>query len=255
MIPKLMGTKKIYGVLVVALLMALSMIHPQVALAHSNPGEIYAPVLEAEPTMAMADEEAGAVYVLTNQLTGNGIAVFNRSADGSLSEPVVVATGGQGIGTGLGSQGAIALSEDGQWLLAVNAGSDEISVLAITSDGLELTSKVASGGVRPTSITIYKDLVYVLNAGASGSITGFWLDDEGQLIPIAGSTRHVSNLGLGNAPAPAQVSFDPKGQVLVVTERESNMISTYQVGKDGLAYGPTALPSSGMTPYGFAFTQ
>jgi 6-phosphogluconolactonase len=53
---------------------------------------------------------------------------------------------------------------------------------------------------------------------------------------------------------PAQISFDPKGQVLVVTERASNMIDAYQVGKDGIAYGPTAQMSAGMTPYGFAFT-
>jgi 6-phosphogluconolactonase (cycloisomerase 2 family) len=74
-------------------------------------------------------------------------------------------------------------------------------------------------------------------------------------MPIAGSTRHLSNLGLGEAPAPAQISFDPKGEVLVVTERTSNMISTYQVGQEGLAYGPMVQESAGMTPFGFAFTQ
>jgi 6-phosphogluconolactonase (cycloisomerase 2 family) len=33
------------------------------------------------------------------------------------------------------------------------------------------------------------------------------------------------------------------------------MIDTYVVGNDGLASGPTAHPSSGVTPFGFAFTQ
>jgi 6-phosphogluconolactonase (cycloisomerase 2 family) len=42
--------------------------------------------------------------------------------------------------------------------------------------------------------------------------------------------------------------------MLVVTERESNMIVTYHVGEDGLAYGPIAQTSAGMTPYGFEFT-
>jgi 6-phosphogluconolactonase (cycloisomerase 2 family) len=254
MIPNILNVHKIYRMVLTALVMALALIHPRVTQAHSNPGQVAVPVVEQGNMTAMADEAAGQVYVMTNQLTGNGIAVFARAADGSLSEPTIVPTGGQGIGTGLGSQGSIVLSKDGQWLLAVNAGSDEISLLEVTEDGLMLSDKVASGGVRPTSITIYDDLVYVLNAGASGNIAGFRMD-EGKLVSIAGSNRHLSNLGLDVSPTPGQISFDPKGEVLVVTERASNMISVYHVGKDGLAYGPIAQMSAGMTPYGFAFTQ
>jgi 6-phosphogluconolactonase (cycloisomerase 2 family) len=255
MIPDLLNAKAISRLLLTALLLALAILQPQLAQAHSNSGEMTAALVQTEGNMQMMEEEVeGKVYVLTNQLSGNGVAVFDRLADGTLSEPTVVATGGQGIGTGIASQGSVILSEDGEWLLAVNAGSDEVSVFAVGEDGLELTSKVDSGGVRPNSIAIYDDLVYVLNAGASGNITGFRLSDDGELMHIAGSTRHVSNLGLAAAPLPAQISFDPKGQMLVVTERESNMIVTYQVGKDGLAYGPTAQMSAGMTPYGFAFT-
>ena len=36
-----------------------------------------------------------------------------------------VLTSGTGTGAGLGSQGSLALSADGRWLLAVNAGSNE----------------------------------------------------------------------------------------------------------------------------------
>jgi 6-phosphogluconolactonase (cycloisomerase 2 family) len=254
---KKLESKTIYRVLATALLMALALVQPKVTLAHSNAGRIAGATPEQESMMQQSMMEAevvGTAYVLTNQLTGNGVAIFDRFEDGSLSEPTVVATGGQGIGAGLGSQGSIALSEDGQWLVVVNAGSDEISLLEISEDGLTLADKVASGGVRPTSVTIYDDLVYVLNAGASGNIAGFHLSDEGKLMPIAGSTRHLSNLGLGESPTPGQIAFDPKGEVLVVTERASNMISLYQVGKDGMAYGPMVQEAAGMTPYGFAFT-
>lgn len=253
MIHNLLNAKKLSRAFLAALTIALLALAPKAALAEASSGRMIERFVEAGSNELIVSEAVGAVYVLTNQLTGNGVAVFNRYADGSLSEPTIVATGGQGISTGLGSQGAIVLSDDGQWLLAVNAGSDELSLFAVSAEGLELSDKVASGGVRPTSVTIHEDLVYVLNAGASGNITGFWLDD-GELTPIAGSTRHVSNLGLGNAPTPAQISFDPKGELLVVTERESNMIATYQVAGDGLAYGPTAQISAGTTPYGFAFT-
>jgi len=41
------------------------------------------------------------------------------------------AAGGAGTGTGIGSQGALQISSDGRYLLAVDAGSNEISVLRI----------------------------------------------------------------------------------------------------------------------------
>ena len=197
------------------------------------------------------NSEPGAVYVQTNQANGNEIAVFTRSADGTLTLSDTVPTGGLGTGSGLGSQGSVILSKDGRLLFAVNAGSDEISVFQVDTSGLTLLDKVSSGGIRPTSLTLFKNLLYVLNAGGNGNITGFTVDQAGTLTPLAGSTRPLS----GNGTAPAQVSFSKDGGMLVVTERATNMIVTYAVGKDGLASNPTAYPSSGITPFGFAFTQ
>lgn len=197
------------------------------------------------------NSEPGAVYVQTNQASGNEIAVFTRSADGTLTLSDTVPTDGLGTGSGLGSQGSVILSNDGRLLFAVNAGSDEISVFHVDSSGLTLIDKVSSGGIRPTSLTLYKDLLYVLNAGGNGNITGFIVDQAGQLTALAGSTRPLS----GNGTAPAQISFSKDGGMLVVTERATNMIVTYAVGNDGLASDPTAHPSSGITPFGFAFTQ
>src|ERR1043165_1941400 len=80
------------------------------------------------PVAAQSDNTPGVVYTLTNQVAGNSVAVFDRAADGSRTSAGIVSTGGTGTGAGLGSQGALALSRDGQWLLAVNAGSNDISV-------------------------------------------------------------------------------------------------------------------------------
>jgi 6-phosphogluconolactonase len=202
-----------------------------------------------------ANGEPGAVYVQTNQASGNEIAIFSRATDGMLSFSGNVATGGLGTGAGLGSQGSVILSNNGRWLFAVNAGSNDISVFRVVSNGLALIGTVSSGGVMPTSLTIYKDLLYVLNAGGAGNITGFVINSSGHLTPLDGSTRPLSNNGAGASPAPAQVAFSRDGSMLVVTERASNLIDTYVVGKDGLASGPTAHPASGATPFGFAFTQ
>lgn len=202
-----------------------------------------------------SNDQPGAVYVQTNQADGNAIAIYNRSADGALTLSATVPTGGFGTGSGLGSQGSLILSDDGRLLFSVNAGSNEISTFRVDPDGLTWLDKVPSGGIRPTSLALHKNLLYVLNTGGSGNISGFLVDQAGQLTPLAGSTRPLSNNGAGAAPAPAQVSFSRDGRMLVVTERASNMIVTYAVDKDGLASDPSAHASSGVTPFGFAFTQ
>ena len=191
---------------------------------------------------------AGAVYTLTNAVDGNKVLAFNRAGDGSLLPTGEYATGGLGSGGGLGNQGAVILSEDGRWLFAINAGSNEISVFAVRPGGLVLTDTVDSGGVLPVSVTADRDLLYVLNAG-SDNISGFHVNRRGKLEPLAGSTRPLS----GSGTAPAQISFSPEGDLLVVTEKATNRIDTYVVGKDGLATGPSVHASAGLTPFGFAF--
>jgi 6-phosphogluconolactonase (cycloisomerase 2 family) len=192
---------------------------------------------------------AGAVYVLTNAAAGNAVAVFQRAGNGRLTPAGTVATGGLGTGAGTGSQGALVLSENGKWLYAVNPGSDDFSVFAVRPDGIEKVNQLPSGGDQPISLTINHRLLYVLNAGPGGSnITGFVVGPRGILAPLPGSTRP-----LNSASGPAQVSFSPDGRVLVVTEKATNMIDTFTVGRDGLPVGPVAHPAAGVTPFGFAF--
>jgi 6-phosphogluconolactonase (cycloisomerase 2 family) len=198
-----------------------------------------------------SSDEPGAVYTLTNASSGNAVAVFARSADGTLSAAGTVSTGGLGTGAGLGSQGALALSDGARWLFAVNAGSNSISSLRVTHDGLALVSTASSGGQTPISLAVHGDLLYVLNAGGSGNITGFIVSSHGELTPLASSTRPLG----GSTTGPAEVSFSPRGDVLVVTEKAANVIATYTVGANGLTSGPVAHASSGATPFGFAFDK
>ncbi len=115
--------------------------------------------LENAPSAVVSADAPGAVYTLTNQTAGNAVAMYARAADGSLTWLGSVATGGSGAGSSLGSQGAVALSDDGRWLFAVNAGSNDISSFAVTESGLALTSRVASGGIRPISVTVHDNVV------------------------------------------------------------------------------------------------
>lgn len=206
--------------------------------------------LAAEMPSTSRGGVAGVVFSQTNAPGGNAVHAFDRAADGTLTSAGVYPTGGNGTGAGLGSQGAVTLSDDGRFLLAVNAGSNEISAFAVAGDRLSALNTVSSGGVMPISVTVHDDLVYVLNAGGSGGIAGFHLGKSG-LSPIAGSVQPLSSAAAG----PAQISFTPDGDALVVTEKAANAIATYTVGADGRAQGPTVTPSAGQTPFGFAFAH
>jgi 6-phosphogluconolactonase len=199
-----------------------------------------------------ANGTPAAVYAQTNDAGRNQVIAYRRAQSGELSPLGVYDTGGRGSGKPhLASQSSVVLSGDGRRLFVANAGSDEVSAFAVGRDSLELTDRVASGGNAPTSIAARGGVLYVLNAGSPANISGFTVEDDGRLSPLAGSTR-----GLSEPDAdPAQLSFSPDGKSLVATERATDSISVYSVGEDGLADGPTVHPSSGQTPYGFDFTR
>jgi 6-phosphogluconolactonase len=204
--------------------------------------------------------DAGAVYVLTNQVQ-NAVAVFRRSPDGHLTAAGQVSTGGAGDPVAippdppvdpLASQGALVFGPGNHFLFAVNAGSNEISLLSVRRSGLTLVDVVASGGVRPISLTVHENLLYVLNEGGTPNITGFTIGDDGTLTPLPGSTRPLIG---GTGADPAQVSFNGDGTLLVVTEKLGNRLDTYIVDENGLPSSPMANVSSGMTPFGFSFNS
>ncbi len=197
---------------------------------------------------ARAEESLAAVYTMSNATSGNRILAFHRAPNGTLTPAGSFATGGLGTGGGLGNQGGLTLSGNDRWLLAVNAGSDDVSLFATDDDGLRLADRAPSGGTQPVSVTIHRDLVYVLNAG-SDNVSGFRVRPHGQLTPLVGSTRPLSGAGTG----PAEVQFRPDGRVLVVTEKATNLIVTYAVDEDGLLGPPQVQASQGATPFGFAF--
>jgi 6-phosphogluconolactonase len=233
-------------------------------LVLSGMAGISVPPLNAQNPGA-AIQNTGFVYTETNA-TANSILVFNRAANGSLSLAATVPTGGVGGGVvSVGSQGTLALSKDGHWLFAANEGDNTISVLERTSVGLKLAGKVSSHGTLPVSITVSRNLVYVLNDGTAASapnpnpanIFGFFFDESrGQLDPIPDSTRELS------APFPtvpaagpdaAEIHFDNTGRFLYVGEVGTGLIDTYAIKSDGTPGDDVPQTSSGNAPFAFAF--
>ena len=202
------------------------------------------------PSFDRASNVIGQVYTMTNSPAGNAVLAFDRAADGSLTAVGSYSTGGTGTGAGLGNQGGLVL--EGNWLAVVNAGSNDVSLFRVNGDGsLSLADRISSGGTMPISVTVSGNLLYALNAGGSGNISGFSISAGGDLTSIAGSTRPLST----GAAGPAQVEFAPGGQWLVVTEKATNTISTYPVGPGGVAGAGVATNASGTTPFGFGFTN
>ncbi|MGA2666151.1 MAG: beta-propeller fold lactonase family protein [Nitrososphaerales archaeon] len=196
----------------------------------------------------------GSVYTLSNAAT-NSILQFQASPGGALTLAGTFPTHGNGTGTKLASQGAVALTQNGRWLLAVDAGSNQVTAFQVNGDGsLAFASIAGSQGTAPISVATSGGLVYVLDNGTAttpGNIAGFVLSSTGQLVPIPGSVQPLS--GKANS-SPEQIGFSNDGNVLVVTEKAAGVIDTYTVGRTAVASAPTVTPSNSAGPYGFAFT-
>ena len=189
----------------------------------------------------------GAVYIQTNE-PANQVLVFRRADDGALTHARAVATGGAGdVEQHLPSQGSVVITGDGAHVLVTNVASDDVSVFSVAADGALAPAGRAPAGPAPRSVAERDGLVYVLATGGPG-LRGFRLvGDELQAVEGA---EHA----LDDDADPAQVGFTPDGSALLVTERGTDSISVFPVEVDGRLGRRTSVPSSGLTPYGFAVT-
>lgn len=193
----------------------------------------------------------GFVYTTTNAVTGSSVEAFARQRDGSLTLAGSYPTGGTGTGGSGFSQGAVTLSADGGTLLTVDAGSGQVSDFAVNRDGsLRLRDVVASGGTDPISVAIAGSLVEVLNAGGTANVTGFRADGSG-LTPIAGGTQPLS----AGASSPEDVTISPDLGHAVVTEKVSDTIDTFAVGRDGTLGPAVTSPSDSPLAFASVFTR
>jgi 6-phosphogluconolactonase len=228
-----------------------------VALAACQKEKAPLPVTEnetiAEETVDNSSQRQGNnqkdyVYTLSNQANGNKVLAYRRAENGTLTYAASYYAGGNGTGGGLGNQGAAVLSDNNKTLLAVNAGSNSISSFRVKNNGLDLSCTIGSGGMRPVSIAQHDGLVYVLNAGGDGNISGFRLSENGTLSPIYNSTKPLSS----SAAGAAQISFVNNGKVLVITEKATNKIISYKVNEWGRPGTMHSITSANTTPFGFA---
>lgn len=191
------------------------------------------------------------LYTESNAAGTNEIIMYKIKHNGSLHHDKTIASGGAGTGMGLGSQGALVLDKNHEWLYAVNAGSNSVSSFKVHNNGsLTLAHTENTHGTTPVSVSVHNNLLYVLNRG-SDNIHGFWIGAGGILTHIDGSTKPLSSTAV-DAP---QISFTPNGDWIVVTEKATNIIGTFKVKNDGSVNDGIFTASVGQTPFGFDFSR
>jgi 6-phosphogluconolactonase len=218
---------------------------------------------------------------------GGGSGSFEDSSDGLI------------LASAQGEASPEDLGGKPQFLFAVDAGTSDIAVFKVEPTKLRLVGDYPSNGQTPVSVTVSHGLLYVLNSGkydprefdpagnalencASGysqvaatgvefnngdthaipSITGFYVDSTGKLTHIPGSTRTLSG---DTKSGCAQVSFNPAGNTVVVTERLAQIagetgtkvgaINTFSVNADGTLGNHQVQTPTGVSPFGFTFTK
>jgi 6-phosphogluconolactonase (cycloisomerase 2 family) len=204
-----------------------------------------------------------AVFVQTDATSGNHVVAYYRAADGALSPAGSYATGGLGgvlVGSVVdhtASQGSLTYDPWHSLLYAVNAGSNTVSVFAVSGDHLALRQVLGSGGTFPVSVAVHGDLVYVVNALDGGSLQGYRVSGS-FLVPLPGSSRA---LGLNPSASPqftntpGQVAFTPDGSKLIVTTKANgDDIDVFEVGfGGGLSAAPVVNSEPGTVPFAITF--
>jgi hypothetical protein len=221
----------------------------------------------ADPPPGFGFGNGAPVFVQTDGLSGNQIVVYQRRQDGTLAPAGTYATGGLGgqltgsVVDHTASQGSLVYDRQNGLLLAVNAGSNTISVFSVFGPHLQLRQVIGSGGAFPVSITAAHGEVYVLNAEEGGSIQGF-ANVFGHLVRIPALHRSLGVTGANPGEAeqfthtPGQVAFSPDGSKLIVTTKAGGQsIDVFNVTPfGGLSQNPV-VTSDPTVPFSVAFDQ
>ncbi len=207
------------------------------------------------PSALLAQDSApGAVFAATNNATRNQIVMYRRLENGKLKWMGRFDTGGRGqsgINDPLQSQSSLLLTPDHSYLLAVNAGSSDISLFRVLQNQLQLLQVQPSMGGNPVSIAIHDDLIYVVNFGGTYHTAGFWLKPWGELVPVPRSRMPLSGLDT----EPSTVAFSADGSKLVISERQTNLVDVFSVGSDGTLSNPVFNKFTSIEPFGLEVSK
>jgi 6-phosphogluconolactonase (cycloisomerase 2 family) len=176
----------------------------------------------------------------------NQISLYKVGATGALSEE-----SGSPYPASV-TPSSVAFSPDGFLLAVGNYGSGSVSMYNVFFDNtLGLISTVPAG-TTASSVAFSPDGSLlatgdVLNTTGAGKVVVFNVGQTGTLTPVTGSPFTAGNL-------PYNVTFDPAGGLLAVSNDGSNSVSVFSVGPTGALTPVAGSPFGTDTgPYGVAF--
>jgi 6-phosphogluconolactonase (cycloisomerase 2 family) len=251
------------GSLIAALLLALAV--PAGAIAAGGHGMHRAHARH----FIRHDDRGGVVYVMSNNSHRNSILVFSRDFRGRLRAipQATTPTGGRGGADNaaidpLGSQGALVYDAGTEMLFAVNAGDNTVTSFETGPQGVALRRRavVASGGYIPVSVAVSENLLYVLNAGDTGSVATFEIGAHGSLNQISGFDLNLPPSAVAipfdQVPAPNQIGVDALARHLIITHVGGQELLTIALDDDGVPAGSVVSTTTpGVAPFAFQVTR
>lgn len=178
--------------------------------------------LALSPSSASAalweDRPSQGVFQMSNRMPENEIASYRSLPDGSLSYVGTYQTGGVGNPDptdeasldDLGSSNSLSYHfwEGTQFLTAVNAGDNTISLLSVNPTTLELTLQAVQAleGIYPCSITAFEDKVCTADCAGSVMVECFRIvadeskDGQGSDKSFALESNFVYDFGFNSPP-------------------------------------------------------
>ncbi|KAI4102193.1 MAG: hypothetical protein LQ339_004717 [Xanthoria mediterranea] len=187
-----------------------------------------------------------AIYFMTNDAAGNSIVALKVGQDGTLSDGSRTMTGGKGASgidgnnsmpagpDALFSQSAVKV--EGNWMVAVNPGSNSMSLMSIdTRDPTKLTmvgQPVDTMGEFPVTAAISRKnkIACVGNAGARAGIACFSIHYRKGLIPLAKSQisfpLNQTTPPVGPTGSVSHVFFNQDESMLLTTVKGEPMKNT-----------------------------
>ena len=213
-------------------------------------------------------DRGGVVYVMSNDAARNSILVFARDQYGRLHAlpRATTATGGRGGGDNaaidpLGSQGALQYDDATQMLFAVNAGDNTVTAFdtGVRGPGLQRRALVASGGYIPVSLAVSRNMLYVLNAGGTGSVATFQIGPHGDLQQVGaldlGLPPSATSIPFAQVPAPNQLIVDALARHLIIAHAGAQELLTVALNDDGIPAGAlVSTPTPGVAPFALQVT-
>ncbi|MCJ1249203.1 hypothetical protein MMC30_006426 [Trapelia coarctata] len=182
------------------------------------------------------DSRPRAAYTLDNDAAGASIIAMKISlGDGTLSSPVKISTGGQGLlgnnangpggPDGLFGQNAIIVSED--YLFTVNPGSNSVSMFSIDNDDptrlIPVGEPATTLGDFPMAVAYSSALktVCALNGGKTSGVTCFSTDHKKGLTVLDEAPRSMSPAlqqttpPVGPPSTASNIFFNPDSTALI----------------------------------------